>query len=378
MPDTDDTTSQTTNTTGDAPHLSPGNDGSLRRAHIGRDELALVLSRYDLGVIRSLRDYPRGSRRSPKVRLRSDRGEFILKRRAPGRGEPERLAFATSLYRRMIDQHFPLAPIFPTRDGGLALRVDEKAYELFEYVPGSRDDGGVPAATASGRTLGRLHALFSQTAPSTRPRQSSFHAARTVPVAVQRIPDALAATGASESVCRAAASNGATLVTAYAEARKTVDQAGYADLPEQPIHGDWHPGNLRYRNGEVVAVFDFDSARLEPRIADVANAALQCSLHADSRGSDPRQWPESFEMRRIRALIHAYNEAADVPLSAAERTMLPWLIIEALIAESVVPIAAHGRFGRLPGDAFLAMVTAKVNWLLPRADRVAARLADEA
>jgi hypothetical protein len=54
---------------------------------------------------------------------------------------------------------------------------------------------------------------------------------------------------------------------------------------------------------------------------------------------------------------------AVVLLSQAEIRALPWLMIEALIAEAVFPIAATGNFGRMRGLQFLQMVQRKVAWL---------------
>src|SRR5690606_8873090 len=51
----------------------------------GRDELVMVLSHYDLGVVTQIEEFRRGSRRAPKLVIRTDRGQFLLKRRAPGR-----------------------------------------------------------------------------------------------------------------------------------------------------------------------------------------------------------------------------------------------------------------------------------------------------
>jgi hypothetical protein len=44
------------------------------------------------------------------------------------------------------------------------------------------------------------------------------------------------------------------------------------------------------------------------------------------------------------------------------------LMIEALIAELVLPIAATGSFGRYQGFGFMKMVRRKVNWLWNNAE----------
>src|SRR5688500_12371060 len=58
---------------------TPGGGG---RSRFDRDELAIVLSHYDLGVIEQVQEFPRGSRKAPKLLLKADRGTYLLKRRA--------------------------------------------------------------------------------------------------------------------------------------------------------------------------------------------------------------------------------------------------------------------------------------------------------
>ena len=54
----------------------------------------------------------------------------------------------------------------------------------------------------------------------------------------------------------------------------------------------------------------------------------------------------------------------------AEIRTIPWLMVEALIAEAVFPIAATGNFGRMEGLAFLQMVQRKVHWMQQNADHL--------
>ena len=57
-------------------------------------------------------------------------------------------------------------------------------------------------------------------------------------------------------------------------------------------------------------------------------------------------------------------------LSEAEIKTIPWLMVEALIAEAVFPIAATGSFGRMEGMAFLNMVQRKIHWMQRSADKL--------
>src|SRR5262245_8225146 len=51
------------------------------RAAFEAGELAIVCSRYDIGVIEAVKEFRRGSGRAPKVVLKTDRGRYLLKRR---------------------------------------------------------------------------------------------------------------------------------------------------------------------------------------------------------------------------------------------------------------------------------------------------------
>jgi homoserine kinase type II len=136
--------------------------------------------------------------------------------------------------------------------------------------------------------------------------------------------------------------------------------------PKQIVHADWHPGNMLYRDNHVVAVIDYDSARLLPRILDIANGALQFSIIGGDE--DATKWPDYIDESRFKRLLRGYDEV--MLLSQAEIRAVPWLMIEALIAEAVFPIAATGQFGRMEGLGFLQMVRRKVGWLNKNADRL--------
>jgi homoserine kinase type II len=113
-------------------------------------------------------------------------------------------------------------------------------------------------------------------------------------------------------------------------------------------------------------VIDYDSARLLPRIIDAANGALQFSIIGGDE--DVAKWPEYLDESRYKRFLRGYDEV--MLLSEAEIRTVPWLMIEALIAEAVFPIAATGNFGRMEGLAFLQMVQRKISWMQRSADKL--------
>ncbi|MHC4811011.1 MAG: phosphotransferase enzyme family protein [Planctomycetota bacterium] len=332
-------------------------------------ELAAALAAWDLPDLQDAEPFDRGSRRAPKLRLRTAGGELLLKRRQPEQAGPRRVAFAHAALAHLAARGVPVAAPIPDRRGRTAVRRPAGCYELFPFLPGRRPRPDARSAEAAGGMLARVHEAGADFAPPGPAEAGSWHAVADLPRTLEAVPRRVHRLdpGTDESdlarCCR-------FLTRAYelASERAAEAMAGPAGL----VHGDWHPGNLLAHGGRLTAVLDFDAARLEPRITDVANACLQFAV--DRPSDDPRQWPGVLAYERIRAVITGYERIAG-PLPPADRAALPWLMIEALVIESVVPIAREGRFGRFPASAFLPMVERKVRWLHERAERLVDYLA---
>ncbi len=151
----------------------------------------------------------------------------------------------------------------------------------------------------------------------------------------------------------------------YDRSASTTNDLGFRDRPGRIIHSDWHPGNVLFRKGKVLAVVDYDSVRYARRMIDIANGVLQFSMIA---GGDPATWPEHLDEERLRSFIAGYESLQ--PLAADERTCMPHLMAEALIAECVPPITETGSVGQWAGFRVLQMVRRKLTWLEANADRV--------
>ena len=93
---------------GDRPSTLLDRDPTLGYATFDLAEVAIVLSHYDLGVVQAVREFRRGSRHSPKLLIKSDKGAFILKRRAHGRDDPIKVAFCHNLQRTLARARYPL------------------------------------------------------------------------------------------------------------------------------------------------------------------------------------------------------------------------------------------------------------------------------
>ncbi|QNN25186.1 phosphotransferase [Planctomycetales bacterium ZRK34] len=345
------------------------------RDQFAADELAIVLSHFDIGVIESITEFPRGSRRAPKLLLRTDRGVFLLKRRAGGKNDPFKVAFAHALQLHLAVQQFPLPHLMGTKkDNNSMLQYKGAIYELFEYINGTGYDNSLEATQDSGKILALFHKLVRDYQPEYEPPQGSYHASKTVQTAMETVPQTLMKvdpTNAAEHTDRIREVTH-FIRNSYNEAAMRVNESGLPDWPMQIIHSDWHPGNMLFRKTRVVAVIDYDAARMQQRIIDTANGALQFSIIGG--GDDAAQWPDYIDESRFKRFLLGYDTVN--VLSKSELRTIPWLMIEALIAESVIPIAATGSFARMEGYGFLLMIERKVRWLQEHAEKLGSILGD--
>lgn len=356
------------NTSGDRSRFDPG-------------ELRRVIATFPLTGIREIREFAAGSRQAPKVRIVAEEGDFLLKRRTARPDLVPRATFNHQLQLHLEALGVPVARLVGTADENKSMLLEGgQVYEMFHWVEGRRMVKAPQEAVNAGRILGRLHLEAARLEWSEAPPMPGFHAAAQVRSAFERLESAIVV--ADPEVDRSKLHD---VVERLAErcdaARERVESAGWSGLPVQPIHGDWHPGNVlftpekptRRRPGAVRAVIDFDASRVEPRLVDVANGLLHFSMRSD-RSVSPAAWPTSLSPRRMRAFVDGWNAVVENPI-AEERQILPALMIECLIAESVVPIARSGSFATVPGHPFLEMVAKKSEWIDSVSEEISGLLA---
>ena len=330
------------------------------REHFDPDELRDVLTHYALGSIESARAYPRGSRKSPKILLETANGRYLLKRRAAGRDRPARVSFSHTILAHLHEKGFPVPRLIRTRNAGDSkLILEGRVYEVFEYLPGKHYDGTLDETEHAGKTLARLHRALRDFQTAWQPGGEGYHDSQRVRAGLHRIPPVVSS---HDSVCGLEAELFRLvhdLRESYDLAAHAVNQLGFPKWERWLVHGDWHPGNLRFQGGKVCAVLDFDSARRYPIVADLANGLLQFSM-LRSEGQ-PEEWPEFFDQARMKRFYKGYVHR--IRLAAPQPRAVPHLMIESLIAEGVVPVAATGSLGQIPGFGVLRMVLRKAHWI---------------
>ncbi len=336
----------------------------IARERFSPEELTRCLGHYELGRVESLQEFTRGSQRSPKVIITAKAGKFLFKRRAKGRDDLAKVTFTHQIQQALAARGFPLPGLIPTRESKTILVLDSNVYEMFHYVIGGGYDGSSQATCSAGRTLALYHQLLADFRSDFRPPSGSYHDADSIHQAVRTTVSSLPL--AHRPPAEVVTATAQWLAESYHLCGQQAEDAGLDAWPEQIVHGDWHPGNMLFRDRAVVAVVDYDAARLQRRVIDLANGALQFSIIGG--GDDTRVWPDQVDLPRFHQFMKGYAEIG--PVSEKELQAIPFLMCEAMIAEAVLPIAATGSFGRIEGFAFLAMIQRKVLWILSHLDEL--------
>jgi homoserine kinase type II len=94
----------------------------------------------------------------------------------------------------------------------------------------------------------------------------------------------------------------------------------FQGMKEIPIHCDYHPGNLKYRDEKAVGLFDFDWSKIDYRLFDVALALVYFTSIWSGRTAGLRQ-------NKFVLFLNTYNTACHrlshiIPLTDQERNYL--------------------------------------------------------
>ena len=331
------------------------------------DEVTQILSRYDIGSISSVRAYQRGSSRAPKALIESDQGEFLLKRRAPGRDDPKRIKFEHTVHRELRKAGYPVAEIMGSRRSqSTAIHGSHGIYELFRFIRSNRCDGTPSQLEACGATLSDFHGILNDFEYS-MPHASGFHDVSRINRHMDKYSKRF--NRRSRRVCN-------EIRDCYTEAAQSVDSLGWSKWSTTIVHGDWHPGNVLFGDqSKVRVVLDFDNVRREPRIVDIASGILHfgryvTALHKDEGST----WPVQLHEPSVKSFARGYASHAVTSPVATELAALPALMVEAIALETIPSLLREGRFGEHSANEFLPVVLDSLKSMSSNSGRLIATL----
>lgn len=198
---------------------------------------------------------------------------WTLRRQAPDLTQDDtrfRHAFMTHL----LGEGLPTPALLPTPEGRTWAIARDGIYELQAYLPGESyaSDDSTARMEASATLLGALHqssASFTW-APYTWPDERSAPALAQSYTALIRESSQQLWAGTSVAAGLARVADACDERIAAAAHALSLTPAP----PELHIHGDFQPHNLAFTKGSVSALYDFDAARWEQRVYELAYALL--------------------------------------------------------------------------------------------------------
>ncbi|MBM3497838.1 MAG: hypothetical protein FJX74_04120 [Armatimonadetes bacterium] len=284
---------------------------------IGEGEALRVLGHWDVG---ELLGFPgeRGGTANPAVVVDTAAGRLFLKRRNPRYAAPEMLRHDHALMEHLARKGLCTPLPLPTRAGGRWAVTEEGVYELHPYLPGGPHDATSEAQVReAGRALARFHAATKDFDPPPGKAWPRYHDPAQTIEALQWALGELAARHEPTRAGRApkAAREEVLALLAVAEELATIfPEATYAACGQLTVHGDWHPGNVRYDEaGRICGIFDLDWATRQPWLVDVADGVIFFAgvRSAPLDPSDIRSLTQPFELSppRTAAFLRGYREA---------------------------------------------------------------------
>ena len=324
------------------------------RQQLSQTEIDAVLSHYDIGQVRDIRELPAGSLYSPKVILDTARGPLLLKRRARGLDMPALVAFGHEVVLGCQAQGLCVPPLIGTKeDNSSFVQHADHLYELFVYIDGQRFEHDNPNHSyAMGALLQETHTTMNSVetsfAPATEPEPIQLARVKTLKPIEHLLPPKL-----TEEVSR---------IMEYAH-----ELAKANARTKALVHGDWHPGNMIFVGDTLVAVCDFDNTRIGSRDRELAQSLVHASIIAPKPGQPAGEVPAEPDAVRLTSFWNGYCQAGG---NANVRTII-WLMPGVMIDEALASLGSN------PSEQHGAMLSAiwrKAAWIDQNQTRLIDRL----
>jgi len=227
--------------------------------------VAQALAAYDLGELKALRRCERGYVNENRV-VETTRGRFFLKRRHPSLRRPDVIRAQHAILDRLHRASFPVPALVPTVDGETLRIRDGECYEVQAYLQGTPYDHERPAhLVAAAATLSRYHVLAEGFAPAAL-RLGDLYSPALLRANLATLTRAWELGRDLVPLARQLAAHAADLASRFARH----DSA----LPHLVIHGDYYAGNLLFAGDRIVGVVDWDKARWQPRVVELAESLI--------------------------------------------------------------------------------------------------------
>ncbi len=331
-----------------------------------QDEIADVVPRFKVGPVLFTR--PCGGTANASLIVITPSGQYFLKRRNPRYCDPRQLVYDHHVLKALYDKGLPVPQALTTPSASRWVEHSGHIYELYRFIEGTvHPSPNIAQVAEAGAVLAHFHSATADLKPPGKKFFGRFwdpkQATEMLEKLLQRAKDG--DIGSVQDLSAGAVVEVLEYLLAEAAAvEQALPDSAFWALPQTVIHGDWHPANLKFADGRVAGIFDFDWVDRQPRMVDIADGVIYlCGLRPPSEGEDDiwtlTATPE-FNWPRMRVFFSAY--AASHPPADAELAALPhliaarWIYARVDAADRKIPEADQLRF-------VLRNVTSPLAWL---------------
>lgn len=302
-------------------------------------EIEYILEYYPIGHLDYYKQDERGycnTNFAIKTEQQGHRKKYFF-RRYKSEIQEEELRFEHSLIEHLVKCNFDLVPaLIKTRDGKSYVRQIDEAdpgrpvfYAIFEFLDGEdrytwvNPHCGAGEIVNAAAVLARFHKTVYGFTPEGRKYQPKISdLLPEVSSTANKILDKRGGTVFDECL----ANHLELIERNVTQTRNELFSFGYQGLLQLVNHGDFHPGNLKFEDDQVVALLDFDWSKIEARCFDVALAIYYFFTDWEA-GRDGQ-----FRSEQAALFLNAYQDSLIDgpglgPLDDVERKCLPSMLV---------------------------------------------------
>ncbi|MDA0745880.1 MAG: phosphotransferase [bacterium] len=314
-----------------------------------------ALAKYNIGTIQHLTEA--GGTAGKTWKVTSETGTFFLRLRGVRTSSEPRLLFDHGLREHLVAHNVPTAAAIRTTSGNRWLRLSNRIFELYPFVPGRAFNPHSTSEIAEAATALAAYHLAAATykPPSSKPEPiAQYTTLGFFNDVSNRMDDPQLQIKNMRETRKLASTDDERATVDRCIARTESMQNTYAGnifnrLSGWVIHGDYTPANLLFTSaGKVAGIFDLDWALPGARVRDVADGLY--FFATVPRTVDPASiWSltdaADFDLDRCAIFLNAYHKAAS--LSPDEITAIPsaftgrWLSIH---LEGMAKVTPEDRF----------------------------------
>ncbi len=270
--------------------------------------------------------------------INGKRNKYFLRRYKKGIREEE-VAFEHSVIKHLVRKGFDLvARVISTRDGKTFVKQfegeggedggGEVFYAVFDFLPGEDKYTWVNPACNGGElknaaaVLAQFHNAVFGLAPAGKRYEPQI--IDLLPIIAGNV-DKCAEKARKTEFDAYFLENLSLILETVNRTLRAIDEEEYKEIVHQVIHCDYHPGNLKFQNGEITGLFDFDWSKVDARCFDVALAVVYfCTTWEGKEDGD-------LQLNKVATFLNAYQNTLRGtpgvgPLSGIELKYLPHMI----------------------------------------------------